>query len=97
MEALSGYHLNILLLHVLRLLNGWLRHVILLLVVHWWVPMTEILNRWRSYIIILNNFLNVHCRLMLFLVWEHKVVLGSELRCNRWLIGDVVLLLHRRQ
>lgn len=88
MITLSGDHLDVLLLiHVPRLLHRWLlRHVVLLLVVHRMgvpVEMLHVLHGW-SYKIILNNFLNVHSGLrnMLLLLWEHVVVLGSELWCN---------------
>lgn len=103
LEALSGDHLNIFVLHVLGLLDGRLRHVVLLLVVHRWVAVSKVLNRRGSYIIILNNFLNVHGRLrtldMVLLLWEHEVVLGSELGCylrlrSKFLLShDLFLLL----
>lgn len=96
LEAYSVNHLDVLLLHVLGLLYRWLRHIVLLLVVHWRVTMSEILNWWRSYIIVLDNFLNVHSRLRtvhVLLPWEHEVVLRSELLAELGLHGLVVNLL----
>ena len=94
MEALSGNHLNVLVLHVLGLLDGLLGHVVLLLIVHRWVPVTKVLHGRGSYIIILYNFLNVHCGLLALhlLLWEHEVVLGSELGGNLGLSGGGDLL-----
>jgi hypothetical protein len=94
----SGDHLDILVWNVPRLLHGGLlRHVVLLLIVHWVripVQMLHILHGW-SYKIILHNFLNVHSwlRNKLLLLWEHVVVLGSELGGDLRLRLDNLLFL----
>ena len=85
MEALPGDHLDIFLRNVSRLLHRLLSgHEVLLLIVHGMVAVgthLHTLHRRRSDVVVLYYFLDVHCRLgsVLLLLWEHKVVLGSEL------------------
>lgn len=101
MEALSGDHLDVLLGNIPGLLHRLLgRHEVLLLVVHWVVSMgADVLHvlHGRSYKVVLHHFLDVHCRLgtvMLLILWEHEVVLRSELRCNVGLsLHDLLFLL----
>lgn len=97
MVTLSGDHLDILLGNVPGLLHGrLLGHVVLLLVVHGVrisVQVLHVLHRW-SYKIILDNFLNVHSRLRnKLLLWEHVVVLRSELGTHLRLSLDNLLFL----